>query len=184
MTTYSTAGTAAKFLQGKAQLQHGPWDVDNGGAGSTSVGVSCLQNFLVTQSQTAVDWDVILFNFGLHNLDNSSAAEALYKAQLTEITQRLVATGTKKLIYATTTPFMPDSTVGNNVVDDLNAIALGVIAPYNITVLDLHKVVTDHCGKLYETCDWCRKEPCSYHYNPLGETAQAKAVAAAIEAML
>lgn len=177
-------GTAAKIAADKVMIQHGPYDRSNGGAGSTSVGVACLDNWLVTQNQTKVNWDVILFNFGLHDLDNSSAAEALYKQQLTNITERIVATGTKKLIYALTTPFMPLTTVGNPVVHDLNHIAREVVAPHNITVLDLHKLVTDHCGTNYTVCDWCRRTPCSYHYNDLGESAQAHAVAAAIMAML
>ena len=144
------------------------------------MGVACLDNWLVTQRQTPVRWDVIMFNFGLHDLDNHSAAEATYRAQLRNITARLNATGAT-LMYATTTPFMPDSTVGNNVVDDLNRIAREVVQPYdgNMTVVDLHKVVTDHCGDVYTDCDWCRRHPCSYHYNPEGETAQAKVVAKA-----
>ena len=161
------------------QLQHAPFDVSDGGAGATSVGVACLNNWLVTQRQTAVQWDVIMFNFGLHDLDNASAAEASYRAQLQNITARLNATGAT-LMYATTTPFMPDTTVGNHVVDDLNRIAREVVQPFgNMTIVDLHKVVTDHCGTVYEDCDWCRRHPCSYHYNSDGETAQAKVVAQA-----
>jgi hypothetical protein len=176
-------GVAAKLLADVCQLQHAPWDERDGGAGSTSVGVACLDNFLVTQRQTPVKWDVILYNFGLHDLDNSSTAEAKYRTELTNITARLVATGAK-LIYATTTPFMPDTTKGNHVVDDLNQIAREVIAGKGIQLLDLHKLVTDHCGMVYEDCDWCRRTPCSYHYNPTGETAQGQAVAAAFRPLV
>lgn len=176
-------GVATKALTSVCQLQHGPWDVSDGGAGATSEGQTCLANFLVTQAQVAVKWDVILFNFGLHNLDNSTAAEAVYKQQLTNITERLAATGAK-LLYATTTPFMPDTLVGNNVVDDLNKIALDVVAPYKMPIVDLHKLVTDHCGEKYSDCDWCRVHPCSYHYNPTGETVQGEMVAAAFKAVL
>lgn len=41
-------GTATKLLADVCQLQHAPWDVSDGGAGSTAVGVACLDNFLVT----------------------------------------------------------------------------------------------------------------------------------------
>lgn len=102
--------SSACSLQDICALQHGPWDVSDGGADATSYAQVCLNNWLVTQAQQPVQWDVILFNFGLHNLDNSSAAEQLYSQQLTNITQRLVATKAK-LLYATTTPFMPDHTV-------------------------------------------------------------------------
>lgn len=157
----------------------------DGGAGATSVGQTCLDNFMHTQAQVQVDWDIILFNFGLHDMDNSTSGEATYRKQLTNITTRLLATKSK-LIYATTTPFMPYASVGNNVVAELNKIALEIMAPYpnRIEILDLHKVVTDHCGLNYTTCDWCRKEPCSFHYNALGEAAQGLAVAEKFREML
>ena len=79
---------------------------------------------------------------------------------------------------------MPDALVGNKVVDDLNAIARKVIAPYNITILDLNRLVHSHCGDTYSDCDWCRRHPCSYHYNAAGESAQADAVASAFRAAL
>lgn len=176
-------GVAAQNVSDVCKLQHGPWDVSDGGAGATSVGVACLDNFLRTQGQQDVRWDVILFNFGLHDLDNSTSAEATYRSQLTNITSRLVETGAK-LLYATTTPFMPKSLNGSTVVDDLNAIAREVIAAHDVTVVDLHKTVTDHCGVLYEDCDWCRVHPCSYHYNPEGETAQGLVVADAFRKAL
>ena len=39
-------------------------------------------------------------------------------------------------------------------------------------------------GKKYTDCDWCRKSPCSYHYNSPGMEAQSEAVAAAMRKML
>jgi len=183
------AGVVANALQDVCQTQHSPYDVSDGGAGSTSVGVACLDNFLVTQRQTTVKWDVIMYNFGLHNLDNSTDAEETYRKELTNITTRLLATGAK-LIYATTTPFMPDTLQGNHVVADLNKIALEVIDGKGIQVLDLHKVVMESCSQPpsytapYVNCSICRKEPCSYHYNPSGETIQGKAVADAIRKLI
>jgi len=167
----------------ECQVQHGPWDVSDGGAGNTQSGMECLDNWLVTQAQQPVAWDVILFNFGLHNLDNSSSAEATYEAQLLNITQRLQATKAK-LMYITTTPFMPLRTQNNTVVEDLNRIALSIMQPRLIPIIDLYKVTTDHCGKLYQDCDWCRRHPCSYHYNNVGESAQGHAVAASLNAAL
>lgn len=111
----------------------------------------------------------------LHDLDNSTAGEATYRTQLLNITQRLLATGSKlqygeslALVagspgawqgllapslthrlarrYALTTPFMPDRTVGNQVVQQLNAIATTIMQSHNIPVVDLYSVVTNHCG--------------------------------------
>jgi len=50
--------------------------------------------------------------------------------------------------------------------------------------LTFSKVVTDVCGPVYTNCSICRVEPCSYHYNPAGETAQAKVLAQAIAGLL
>ena len=66
-------GLVAKNLSRLCKVQHAPWDVEDGGAGSTARGVACLDNWLVTHSQQKVKWDVITFNFGLHDLTNSSA---------------------------------------------------------------------------------------------------------------
>ena len=79
---------------------------------------------------------------------------------------------------------MPDATVGNTVVEDLNAIAADLMQSAAIPTLDLYSLVTDHCGKKYTDCDWCRKSPCSYHYNSPGMEAQSEAVAAAMRKML
>lgn len=79
---------------------------------------------------------------------------------------------------------MPKTTVGDFVVQDLNRIAREVVGGKGISVLDLHKTVTDHCGTNYTECDWCRKEPCSYHYNAAGEVAQAHAVAGAMRPLV
>ena len=169
-----------ELLSDVALAQHGPWDVSDGGAGTTGNGVACLDNWLVTQAQAPVTWDLITFNFGLHDLDNATAAESEYMEQLVNITTRLQATGAQ-LLYITTTPYMPLRLLNNTVVEDLNAIANVVMAARGVPVLDLYTLVTDHCGAVpYEDCDWCRKHPCSYHYNAEGMEAQAKAVAQAI----
>ena len=80
---------------------------------------------------------------------------------------------------------MPLRLLNNTVVEDLNAIASVVMAANAIPVLDLYTLVTDHCGAVpYEDCDWCRKHPCSYHYNQNGETPQAAYIAGTIRTML
>ena len=46
-------------LSGVCQVQHGPWDVSDGGAGNTANGVTCLDNWLVTQALEPVKWEAI-----------------------------------------------------------------------------------------------------------------------------
>jgi hypothetical protein len=140
---------AAKILESVCQLQHGPFDVSDGGAGDTSYGLQCLPNFLVTQRQTPVVWDLILFNFGLHNLNSTEAAKEQYRKELLSITMQLVLRmPSSKLIYATTTPYMTDALHNNSIVEDLNDIARDILqeqfSDKSIDILDLYKVVTDH----------------------------------------
>ena len=71
------------------------------------------------------------------------------------------------------------------VVDFLSGGAESVMVAKGVPVLDLYTLVTDHCGAVpYEDCDWCRKHPCSYHYNPQGETPQAAYIAGTIRTMI
>jgi hypothetical protein len=172
-----------KLLAPLAKVQHGPWDVSDGGAKDTAMGIACLDRWLMTQSQQAVKWDLITFNFGLHDMTNSPRCEGLYKAQLANITSRLSALGTK-LLYVTTTPFMPLRTLNNTVVEDMNAIAKAVVAPHVVATVDLYSTVTATCGAVYTDCSICRKHPCSFHYDDDGENAQAAVVAAAIKSAL
>lgn len=167
------------LLENACLVQHGPWDVSDGGAGDTKLGQTCLDIFTKTQRQTHVDWDVVLFNFGLHDLNASHAAVDAYRTELTNITNRL-SKKTPTLMYATTTPFMPDALEGNFVVDTLNNIATEEVLPSNTPIVDLNRLVHDHCGALYATCDWCDSSPCSFHYSELGRQAQAMAVAKAL----
>lgn len=176
-------GGVAQDLADVAKVQHGPWDVSDGGAGDTAQGVACLDRYLVTQRQQSVKWDLITFNFGLHDLANSTRCEGLYHDQLANITKRLVSLDTK-LLYIATTPFMPLRTQGNTVVEDMNAIAAKLVAQYKIPVLDLYTTVTDVCGKVYADCKICRKHPCSYHYNADGMKLQADTIASSIRKAL
>eukprot|EP01079_Euglenida_sp_SAG-EU17-18_P009114 gene9115-1637_t len=169
-------------LKSKALVQHGPWDVSDGGAGDTATGVACLDNWLVTHAGQRVKWDLITFNFGLHDMTNTSQCEDLYRSQLTNITTRLRATGAK-LLYLTTTPYMPLRQKGNMVVEQMNNIARSVVAGH-AQIVDLYKTVTDTCGAVYNDCPICRMHPCSYHYNDQGMSAQAGVVADAISSAL
>ncbi len=178
--------SAPELLSDVALAQHAPWDVSDGGAGDTANGVACLDRYLVTQAQQPVLWDLITFNFGLHDLTNGTTCEALYREQLTNITVRLQQQQQlAQLLYITTTPFMPMRLEGNDVVEDLNEIARAVMAAHGVPVLDLYAQVVAHCGPVpYADCDWCRTHPCSYHYNAAGMAAQAQLVAATVREML
>ena len=120
----------------------------------------------------------------MHNMNNSSRCEGVYREQLTNITERLAALGTK-IIFINTTPFMPLRTVGNTVVEDMNAIAQEVVSKHiSAPIVDLYGAVTKTCGKVYTDCPICRLHPCKFHYDDIGMNAQAAIVAAAITSVL
>ncbi len=74
---------------------------------------------------------------GLHNLDNSSSAEALYSQLLQNFTQRLLQTGSK-LAYITTTPYMCGSRVSS-------ACGLQPRAPFPVAILSASLPMTHVC---------------------------------------
>ena len=107
-------------------------------------------------------WDVIHFNFGLHDLkylDEKGAYVApekgqqvakseVYRQRLRELTRRLHATGAK-LIFATTTP-VPSGTQGRVAGDEkiYNEAALAVMKELDVPVNDLCAYVDEQQKKL------------------------------------
>ena len=181
--TVQNADNLTSRLADVGKVQHAPYDLADGGALDTAWGVACLDNWLRTQHWAPVNWSVIVFNFGLHDRSNDSYCEGLYRAQLTEIATRLNATGAQ-LIYATTTPFMPQRLLNNTCIEDMNSIARKVVKPFGATVVDLYKKVTDVCGSVYTNCSICAATPCDFHYKEPGREMLATAVAGAIRKLL
>mmetsp|Transcript_25527 Transcript_25527/g.50266 ORF Transcript_25527/g.50266 Transcript_25527/m.50266 type:complete len:344 (-) Transcript_25527:103-1134(-) len=111
--------TVAKLLKTTCQVQHAPW-VGGGSANNAANGLYNLQNcrWLRTalRPDIPVKWDIIQFNFGLHDLTKADPAQPelldLYEAQLENITQLLLESGAKHVQYALTTPFEADAQPG------------------------------------------------------------------------
>jgi hypothetical protein len=176
-------------------LQHSPW-AGGGGADDVGNGLACEDAFLRTAMYERANWDGVVFNFGLHDLDNSTANRAFYAAALANFTSRLRAAQPRaKLAYVTTTPFMPDRYFNNTIVEELNAIARAIMAPLGVPVIDTYAAVVAHCGAVYSSCDICDDEPgvwpkgsppgahCGYHYTPQGWTLIATTLAKAVNAI-
>merc|ERR1712032_803050 len=92
--------------------------------------------------------------------------------------------GAKHVQFALTTPYMPDTLNGDNVVPMLNDRAKKVMDKHRVPVLDLNTVVHQHCGQKYKFCSLCDNETkshpgiyCGYHYTGEGYDILAKAVA-------
>ena len=106
--------TVIDNLKGKANVIHNP-----GNSQGTTNGLKKLSSWLNDKKLEEKKWDVIHFNFGLHDLkhvkvagtsensndfnDPQQADLATYTANMTKLVAQLKATGTK-LIFATTTP--------------------------------------------------------------------------------
>ena len=101
-------------------------------------------------------------------------SEKEYEEALVNFTQRLLKTGSK-LLFVSTSPFMPDHYYGNLVVEDLNAIAQKVMATYNIPYADTYHHITAYCGDNYTSCDICDNETTQWPPSaPPGRTCCAR----------
>jgi lysophospholipase L1-like esterase len=135
-------------------------------------------------------WEVIHFNFGLHDLKYLDAAgkyvtpdkgkqvasPADHERNLRAIVARLKQTGAK-LIFATTTP-VPDQSSGRVQHDELryNAAAMRVMQELGVTVDDLHAFVQPRQDQI--------QLPHNVHFTPDGYRQLGEVVTASIAAHL
>lgn len=137
-------------------------------------------------------WDVIHFNWGLHDIkhvdakgvvsslesDPPQASLEVYEKQLRGIVDKLKATGTK-LIFATTTP-VPDAVLKpwrtNADVIRYNEVALKIMKENNIAVDDLYTFMKPRLVEL--------QLPANVHYKAEGSQALAGEVVKAIQGVL
>lgn len=167
-------------LAGRANVHRPP---DN--CGPTIFGLEQLDGWL-----GAGPWDVIYFNFGLHDLkymdakgtyivpgpqDRPLASPEQYAANLREIVARLRRTGAR-LIFATTTP-IPAGTVGRVEGSELayNAAATAVMRETGVAVDDLHAFATAQPQLM---------RPKNVHFTPEGCAALGDHVAATVAGAL
>lgn len=163
-----------KLLEGRANVHRIPV---NGGA--TEVGLANMKKWLGNGK-----WDVIHFNFGLHDAKHSSATEfRTSREQYADNLRKLVAlmkpTGAK-LIFATTTPVPKDGKLSpTRIFDNIearNEIAQKIMGENGVGIDDLYGTVFPHMAEV--------GRPNDVHFKPEGYDVLAKAVAASIEAQL
>ncbi len=163
-----------ELLKGKANV-HRPAT----NCSSTGNGLAHLKEWLGDGK-----WDVIYFNFGLHDakLPPEGVRHAppdVYEKNLRELVKRMQATGAK-LVFATTTPvpnggvISPTRRFGS--VETYNAVALKVMKENKVAIDDLNAAITPHVGRL--------QNPNDVHYSKEGSALLARSVAASIEAAL
>jgi hypothetical protein len=162
-----------ELLQGKANVHRIP---ENGGP--TPNGLKNLSKWLGDGK-----WDVIHFNFGLHDvkLDAEGKPQVSpeeYEKNLRAIVKRLKATNAK-LIWATTTP-VPDAKVNPPRKDAdvvaYNAIARKVMEENGVAVDDLYGFAKPQLDRL--------QQPANVHFTDRGSDALAEKVAGSVRAAL
>ncbi len=156
--------------------------------GPTTRGVESIEAWLGKGK-----WDVIHFNFGLHDIvyyseDGKSRVEpsakgarhqvpvAEYEANLRTIVKRLKETGAM-LIWASTTP-VPEGSSGR-VADeaiDYNQVAARIMKENGVTINDLHAFAAPQLAKI--------QQPKNVHFTQEGSKVLAGKVSEAIEEAL
>lgn len=162
-----------RLLAGRANVHRIP---ANGGPSSNGV-------FLIEEWLGRGNWDVIHFNFGLHDLKRLDDGEPQvpvesYRRYLRLIVKRLKKTNAR-LIFATTTP-VPDARVSPpRLPADValyNRVAVEVMREAAVEVNDLHARSLPRLKEL--------QMPANVHFTNAGSEELARLVAAAIEARL
>ena len=169
-----------KLLERKANVHRIPVN-----GGPTTRGLEQIEKWLGSSR-----WDVIHFNFGLHDLkhvdDSGASVDAsaghrqveldASRDNLRALVKRLRATGAR-LIWCTTTP-VPEGAKGRRPGDELayNAVAAEVMQEAGVEINDLHAFAAPRLAEI--------GKPADVHYTPQGSRVLAEQVATRIEAAL
>lgn len=163
------------LLAGKANVHRAPTN-----CGPTTKGLAEIDAWIGTGH-----WDVIHFNFGLHDLKFlkpgvQAVPPARYEANLRQLVAKLEKTGAH-LVWASTTPVTDKHKPGQfpRVPADVviyNAIAAKVVGEHGIAIDDLYAAVADRLVEL--------QNPTDVHFKSRGYDVLAGHVAAAITAAL
>ena len=161
-------------FKGKANVHRPP-----GNCSSTGYSLTKIDEWLGQGK-----WDVIHFNFGLHDAKLPPegvrhAAPADYEKNLRQLVQRMKATGAK-LIWATTTPVpMGGNLAPNRRFGDIatyNAIAARVMAENGVAINDLNAAIAPQVEKVGRTND--------VHFSAEGSAFLAERVVRSVTANL
>ena len=153
-----------KALAGKANVHRAPEN-----CGPTANGLKKIDIWLGEEK-----WDVIHFNFGIHDR-NTPLTE--YGARLEQLVQRMAKTGAK-LVWASTTPIPDDAPKQQTAasVVERNQLAAKIMEKYGVKTDDLFEAITPQLATL--------QNPNDVHFNAAGYDFLGQTVATAVEAAL
>ena len=154
-----------KVLAGKANVHRAPENCRH-----TANGLQKLDMWLGTKK-----WDVIHFNFGIHDRRTPIPE---YINRLTQIVTRLQATGAT-LIWATTTPvpYDPKKERTDTSIVERNAAAAVLMERHSIAINDLYTAIKPHLATL-------QKPKQDVHFKAAGNEFLANRVAEAIQSKI
>jgi lysophospholipase L1-like esterase len=154
-----------KAMVGKANVHRAPEN-----CGPTANGVKKIEIWLGSGK-----WDVIHFNFGIHDRKTPAAD---YEQRLETLITRMKQTGAK-LIFATTTPVPPDTKDGLELVTQItekNEIARRVMNKHGVAINDLHAFLSPQLEGI--------ANPKDVHFNAKGYELMGQQVTKAITAQI
>ena len=164
-----------QYLRGKANVHRIP---TNGGP--TDRGLTSLDSWIGEGK-----WDVIVFNWGLHDSKYEGwdrqtgkrySTPETYASNLEALVVRLKATGAQ-LLWASTTP-VPEGAKTHDVGDSVrfNTVATPIMAKHAIAVCDLYSLAKPDLAAL--------QRPMNIHFNTHGSAVLARKVADAVLKLL
>ncbi len=153
-----------KALDGKVNVHRAPAN-----CGPTASGIKNIEVWLGDGK-----WDLIHFNFGIHDR-NTPVAE--YTQRLEQLVERMKRTGAR-LVWASTTPIPDDPEKKQSAASivERNDAAAELMSKHGVATDDLFGAVTPHLAKY--------QNPNDVHFNGPGYDFLGGTVAAAIESAL
>jgi prolyl oligopeptidase len=163
---------AREALAGQANVHRAPEN-----CGPTANGLKKLEIWLgnVSPGQPPPHWDVIHFNFGIHD---RATKPADYEDRLEQIIARLEKTGAR-IIWASTTPVPPNTKDGpeaTTAIIEKNEIAARLMQKHGIAIDDLFTFITPRLAEV--------QNPKDVHFNGEGYKLLGAHVAESIESAL
>jgi hypothetical protein len=153
-----------RLLAGKANVHRAPAN-----CGPTATGLKNIEVWLGDG-----EWDLIHFNFGIHDR-NTPITE--YTQRLEQLIERMKKTGAK-LVWATTTPIPEDPAKKQSAASivERNEAAAEVMKKHSVATDDLFGAITPNLAAM--------QIPNDVHFNPKGNDFLGETVAKAIEGQL
>ena len=145
-------------LNTTTNIQHGPDNTGGGNADGVGYGKLCTKYFVRTPEFILPPWNLITFNYGLHDGSDTNHSYVLGLSSIADQLLETVFNDSNKLLYFMTTipggahsvPGEPVSPSDQRVIE-LNSLAVEIMNKRNITYVDLYATM-EKCGVSCYSC--------------------------------